>query len=59
LGQTIADVNEFKIQSANQPIIESHHTKMSTDGDINFIKDVVEPADEEFENAYTNISIDG
>jgi len=32
---------------------------MSTDGHINFTKDVVEFVDEEIEDSHTNISIDG
>ena len=71
MEQLSTDVNEYTIQMLDQQISESHHTdisidrynvaqcNMSTDGHINFIKDVVEFADEEIKDSHTNISIEG
>ena len=68
MEQLSTDVNEYTIQMLDQPTPESHHTdistdryndahsNMSTDGHINFGKDV---ADEETEDSQTYISIDG
>ena len=68
-------MNKYNIQMFDQPTPESHHidisidgyidaimdahTNMSTDGHINFTKDVVKLADEEIEDSHTNISIGG
>ena len=41
---------------SQKPIVESHHIDISTDGHINFSKDV---ADEEIKDSHTNISTDG
>jgi len=61
-------VNEYTIQMLDQPTSESHHTdistdryndahsNMSTDGHINFAKDV---ANEKIEASHTYISTDG
>jgi len=68
MEQLRTDVNEYTIQMLNQPTPESHHTNistdryndahsnMSTDGHINFGKDV---ANEEIEDSHTYISTDG
>jgi len=68
MEQLSIDVNEYTIQMLDQPTPESHHTdisidgyndahsNMSTNGHINFVKDVV---DEEIEDSHSYISIDG
>ncbi|QCD79087.1 hypothetical protein DEO72_LG1g2725 [Vigna unguiculata] len=68
MEQLSTDVNEYTIQMLYQPTPESHHidistdryndahSNMSTDGHINFTKDV---ADEEIEDSHTNISTNG
>jgi len=68
MEQLSTDVNGYTIQMLDQPTPESHHTdistdryddahsNMSTDGHINFAKDVV---DEEIEDSHTYISTDG
>jgi len=68
MEQLSTDVNEYTIQMLDQPTPESHHTdistnryndahsNMSTDGHINFAKNV---ADEEIEDSHTYISTNG
>jgi len=67
MEQLSTDVNEYTIQMSDQPTPESNHTSistdryndahsnMSTDGHINFAKNV---ADEEIEDSHTYISTD-
>jgi len=68
MEQLSTNVNEYTIQMLNQPTPESHHidistnryndaySNMSTNGHINFGKDV---ADEEIEDSHTYISTNG
>jgi len=68
MEQLSTDVNEYTIQMLDQPTPESPHidistdryndahNNMSTDGHINFAKDV---ADKEIEDSHTYISTDG
>ena len=65
------DMNEYTFQMLDQLTQESHdtdiptdryndaHSNVSTDGHINFTKDVSEFVDEEIEDSHINISIDG
>jgi len=69
MEQLSTDVNEYTIQMLDQPTSKSQHTdiyttdryndahsNMSTNGHINFAKDV---ADEEIEDSHTYISTNG